>query len=205
LPAVRLQDPPFSDEGGKDYHIAEIAHIFAALDDGPRANPAVDHKERAAYQNLILLCPNCHTEVDKAPELFPDAVIRQWKASHKEEIQKALGIVMLKTREEARARIEPFLRTNRAIFEALNPNKNYRENPEAEEALVWKRKMKADIIPNSKTVLMLLDVNRALLKPEEMHTVEQFRQHVSDMIERHLGENASVASRFPDGMNQLLA
>lgn len=55
--------------------VAEMAHIFAAQDDGPRANPELTEEERGAFANLILLCANCHTVIDKAPEAFPDSAI----------------------------------------------------------------------------------------------------------------------------------
>jgi len=44
--------------------IGDIAHIEAASDKGPRANKAKAKRERDEYDNLILLCKNCHTRLD---------------------------------------------------------------------------------------------------------------------------------------------
>lgn len=67
------QNPGCSNElfvgaAGKSIHIAEMAHVFAANDSGPRAKPDLSKEERGAFENLVMLCANCHTRVDKAPD-----------------------------------------------------------------------------------------------------------------------------------------
>jgi hypothetical protein len=193
----------FSDRGGEDYHIAEMAHIFAAVDGGPRAKTSLGKAERAKYDNLILLCPNCHTEIDKAPNLFPDETIACWKAEHSKIIQDVLGVARFGSREEARKYIEPLLEQNHAIFKAIGPDNEYRENPEAEEARVWKRKIVSEIIPNNQAILLAIDANYELVDQGERPTVEQFRQHVTDLIGRHLDGAEHVATRFPIAINSL--
>lgn len=44
--------------------IGDIAHIEAASDRGPRANPKRSKGARDEYDNLILLCKNCHARLD---------------------------------------------------------------------------------------------------------------------------------------------
>ncbi|MCA1908290.1 MAG: HNH endonuclease [Magnetospirillum sp.] len=190
----------FSEEGGPDYHIAEMAHIMAAADDGPRPNADLTAEDRATYDNLILLCPNCHTEIDKEPAAFPDDMLREWKQGHKDKIRAALGIINFSSRQSVRNFIEPLLRRNRAIFDAYGPDNTYRENPEAEEARVWQRMMVSQIIPNNQSILMVLDSNISLMNEGDLKTLELFRQHVDDLVERHLGEDRTVASRFPSDM-----
>ena len=58
-----------------------MAHVFAAADDGPRANAELTEAERGRYDNLILLCPTCHTIIDKASDEYPDATILRWKTT----------------------------------------------------------------------------------------------------------------------------
>lgn len=195
--------PLFSDEKAIDYHIAEMAHIFAATDGGPRTKEELDDADRAKYENLILLCPSCHTEIDKAPESFPDTLIAEWKRSHRDTIKRALGVTKFSSRRELRAFVEPLLGRNRSIFDAFSPKHAYHENPEAEEARVWRRKMVSQIIPNNQAILIAIDFNRDLATPSERETIELFRQHVDDLVERHLGENRSVASRFPGAMESI--
>jgi triacylglycerol esterase/lipase EstA (alpha/beta hydrolase family) len=194
----------FSDQNVADYHIGEMAHIVAASIVGPRANKDVDPEERAEYNNLILLCPSCHTEIDKAPEVFSIELIQDWKANHKTRIVDAIGIPTFDNRNEARNYVAKILRTNEVIFDKLNPDLSYRENPEAEEAVVWKRKMVSQIIPNNQKILLFSEINIHLLDEEELITLEYFRQHVDDLIERHLGNNLGKAGRFPIKMNDIL-
>lgn len=186
-----------------EYHLAEIAHIFAATDGGPRANQEIGHQDRASYENLILLCPSCHTEIDKAPEAFPASVIIEWKSKHIETIKNAFGMAKVQTREEARSLIVPYFARNKAIFNQLNPDKPYRENPEAEEAEVWKRKMLSHIIPNNKLILLAIETNRDLLIESEFETVELFRLHIDDLIERHIGSDQTTGSRFPNAITRI--
>ncbi|MBF0155545.1 MAG: HNH endonuclease, partial [Magnetococcales bacterium] len=44
--------------------IGKIAHIIAHSDVGPRADPEFPQERRDEYENLILLCANCHDIVD---------------------------------------------------------------------------------------------------------------------------------------------
>lgn len=180
-----------------------MAHIFAAKDAGPRANTDLAMADRAGYRNLILLCPHCHTEVDKAPDTFPNGMIRDWKDRHKERIRAALGAGEFATRQEARAYIERLLRANQTVFDMYGPDSSYRENPEAEQASVWQRKMLSQIILNNETVLFALDANSRLMRPNERKTKELLRQHVADLIERHFGRNLTICSRFPPAMAEM--
>lgn len=193
----------FSDESGEDYHIAEMAHIFAAVNGGPRSPQKMSSKERAHYRNLILLCPNCHTEIDKAPTSFTDKIIEEWKSSHKETIKAAIGVVKFKSRTDIQGYLLPLFAKNKTIFTTHGPSNSYHENPEAEEAVVWKRKMLSQIIPNNQQILLAIDTNLNLFDTDEQVTVELFRQHLDDLIERHLGENSSIASRFPSEIIKL--
>lgn len=193
----------FSDEDEVDYHIAEMAHILAAKDGGPRAAPEASADERASYNNLILLCPNCHTTIDKCPERFPDEKLRDWKLRHKTVIAKAIGVQSVSSRDEALEFLDPLLRANKMIHQTHGPDNYYRENPEAEEAEIWKRKVIHQIIPNNQKMLLFIDKNICLVNENERETVELFRQHLDDLIERHLGNNEGIASRYPPGMNAL--
>lgn len=194
----------FSDQNLADYHIGEMAHIIAASDKGPRADKNINAESKAEYENLILLCPSCHTEIDKAPEVFPIELVMEWKANHKSRIVEAIGIPKFNNRFEARTYIMKLLRANKIIFDTLNPDLPYREIPVAEEAVVWKRKMRSQIIPNSQKTLLALDTNIHLLTDKELIIIEHFRQHVNDLIDRHMGDNKGIASRFPVKMDDIL-
>jgi SMODS-associated and fused to various effectors sensor domain len=70
--------------------IGDIAHVNAAADDGPRAEPGMTPAERNAYENLILLCKNCHTRVDGQPGANPVARLHAVKDAHEAWVRASL-------------------------------------------------------------------------------------------------------------------
>lgn len=69
-------------ELGKPALLGEAAHIIAEREDGPRGTNILDLSERDSYFNLILLCPTCHTAVDKDPGAYPPEKLHMLKAQH---------------------------------------------------------------------------------------------------------------------------
>ncbi len=182
-----------------------MAHIIAASGKGPRANATVTQADKGSYDNLILLCANCHTTIDKAPGDFPDNLIREWKRKHVERINSIFGAVEYPDRASARKAIEPALMENRAVFDKYGPNNDYSQNPESELARVWRRKVRSIILPNNRKVLVILDANRCHLSQIEAEKLEAFRQHIDDLEAKHIGEGSGdAASRFPAGMSEIL-
>lgn len=182
-----------------------MAHIFAATDRGPRAMPGLSAADRGAYENLILLCPSCHTIIDKAGDVYPDNLIRNWKHEHKAAIAAAFGAISYADRRLARGAIEPLLVENKTIFDSYGPNQDYLVNPESDMAVVWKRKVLSHILPNNYKLLAILDANRTHLTTTERKVLERFRQHVDDIEQRHVGgAPASVGTTFPEAMSKLL-
>jgi hypothetical protein len=165
----------------------------------------VSRADKGSYDNLILLCANCHTTIDKAPVDFPDNRIREWKRRHVERINSLFGAVEYRDRASARKAIEPALTENRAVFDQYGPNNDYRQDPESELAKVWQRKIRAIILANNRKVLAILDANRGHINDAEAKTLEAFRQHIDDLEAKHIGEgNGDVASRFPAAMSDIL-
>lgn len=194
----------FVDADGKTVHVAEMAHVFAANDSGPRADPTLTEAERGSFANLVMLCANCHTIVDKAPEAYPDALMIRWKAEHAAKLAALFGVVARSDRAAARADVEPLLVENRAIFDDYGPHIEAARDPESGAAERWRRKMLNRILPNNARILAILDANRRLLRPEEQGTVERFRQHVEDLETVHVTGERVDASRFPEALVGIL-
>jgi hypothetical protein len=176
--------------GSRVVHVTELAHVFAAMDEGPSANAQLSEAERGAFENLILLCPTCHTMVDKAESDFPPELLKEWKESHAEELVRVFRAPRYATRADTRAHIDYVLEQNRAIFRALNPDLDPQAVPEAEKAAEWEAMMRDHIIPNNRRVLAIIDVNSEQLGFDELVVVEQFRQHVYDQEARHFTDAA---------------
>lgn len=194
----------FVDADGKSIHIAEMAHVFAASNDGPRANSGLSQAHRGAFDNLIMLCAICHTIVDKAPEAYPDTMMLAWKRSHAQKLATMFGAVEYERRETARRVIAPLLAQNRAIFDRYGPHIDAAEDPESGASERWRRKMLTHILPNSNKLLAILDANRRLLGADELLALEAFRQHIDDLEAFHIEGLNEDASRFPAAMAGIL-
>jgi hypothetical protein len=187
----------FDEAEGKRFLIAELAHVFAAQDDGPRPNPELSEEERGAFENLIVLCANCHTMVDKASEAFPDSMMKRWKREHEHKLLHLFGVQKFEERESVQETVEPLLIENRTVFEMYGPHIEEAQNPESGAAEQWKRKMLTIIIPNNRKVLSFVDANRHLLSDNEKVTKEKFRQHIDDLEAFHIEDARQNSSRFP--------
>lgn len=64
--------------------ISQICHIEAASEKGPRFNPDMDDDDRRHYNNLVLLCSECHNIIDNKENeaRFPVALLKEWKITH---------------------------------------------------------------------------------------------------------------------------
>ena len=70
--------------------IGEMGHIAASSDAGPRANVELDARDRDKYENLILLCRNCHRKVDTLKRSYPEERLLEIKANHEAWVRTAL-------------------------------------------------------------------------------------------------------------------
>jgi hypothetical protein len=184
--------------------IGEMAHVFAASDAGPRQDPQMTKAERGAFDNLIMLCPTCHTLVDKSEDRFPDATILSWKREHMRCIADVLGTPTFDSRASARRWLEERLRANRIVHQQYGPHGEHRFDPESELAGVWRRKVVEHIIPVNRRILAALDANTELLRPGERDVRERLRQHVDDLESFHIWGIESARQRFPPEVNEVL-
>lgn len=193
----------FVETGDKNIHIAEMAHVFSASDTGPRANVELTPEQRGTYENLILLCANCHTTIDKAEGDFPDDLILEWKRDHTEKIENTFGVATCESRADAKALVEPILRENGTIFEIYGPRGECRFNPESDMPDHWLRKIRSNILPNNRKILAMSDANRVHMTADELSTLEMYRQHVDDFESKHIGEYKVGGIQFPTEMSNI--
>lgn len=66
----------------------ELAHNVAASPDGPRGDPVRSKELVDDPENLIMLCPGCHTKIDKGgAKLYPEELLRSWKLAHEAAVE----------------------------------------------------------------------------------------------------------------------
>ncbi|MFU1779868.1 hypothetical protein ACM16X_00660 [Haloarcula japonica] len=72
--------------------IGVIAHIHARSENGPRFDPSLSEAERDEFSNLMVLCPNHHTRIDKNPDKYPPEKLKRWKEDHEKQTTKEFDI-----------------------------------------------------------------------------------------------------------------
>jgi hypothetical protein len=181
---------------GDAVRLAEVAHIVAASDAGPRGDERVGSEELIGFDNLILLCPNCHTIVDRAPAEFPVERMRQWKSEHETQLRSLLEVKRFDTRAEALVELRRLLASGRVAHATYGPGSPASAHPES--AATWRREVTEVILPNNTRVSALFELNASLLRSEEFEAVGQFDAHRRGLEARHLGVDVGVAApRFP--------
>lgn len=187
----------------KTIHFGEMAHVIAASSEGPRGDKLADEESLKAWDNIILLCANCHTSVDKSEADYPVETLRAWKNQRQVEVEKAVGVSKFSTRDEVRAAIEPYADESNAIHRLIGPDNDYRFDPDAEEAAMWRAAVASTIIPNHARILRIIDANQALLRDDEKATVAEYKLHVKGLLHRHEGGGAVRTVRYPKAMEHL--
>lgn len=64
--------------------IGEQAHIISSKPNGPRGNIPIAQSEIDSYENLILLCPTHHAEIDKNVDYWTVEKLKEIKNRHEE-------------------------------------------------------------------------------------------------------------------------
>ncbi|RRQ79350.1 HNH endonuclease [Streptomyces griseofuscus] len=179
--------------------IAERAHIVAHSDDGPRANLETSQAFRDDPANIVLLCPNCHTKIDKAPESYPVEFLIKAKKARQQAISHIGGTASFSTRSDARKAAVRILLRNAMCFKAKGPDSETGSIESRERAAVWSDCVLNEIVPNNRLLVALVEVNEDLATSEEIETAELLRQHTDALESKHRGDPLlGPAPRFPE-------
>jgi hypothetical protein len=73
------------------FPIGEQAHIVGKEEGSARSGSILSVNERDSYHNLILLCPNHHTLVDKNPDDYPIEKLHMFKSQHEYWVESTLS------------------------------------------------------------------------------------------------------------------
>lgn len=166
--------------------IIEIAHI-----------QPYSKTENNAYENLIILCPNCHTDFDKNFAHKPEEV-KNWKKTREIELER-LFAKHFHTFEELNQKIKPLLLENKTIFE------NYFLN---DHKKTWDL-FEGTILSNNKKIKTILSNNLDLIQYHNnshysnANIVHTFLIHI-DEFEKTRPENEKARFvLFPEEINSL--
>lgn len=191
-------------ESGEITNVEELAHIISQKEDGPRGEDVLPMSQRDEYNNIILLCPTCHTIVDKNPELYPVDTIRKWKREHEESIKNLFVSPKFETREAARKYVLPLFAEDKAIFDEYGPySKNAEKDPLATEQ-EWERLSIQKLIPNNRKIESVVAQNLDILTEDEMMLFIQFKIHREGFENNKLsGDVNGTVPTFPVGFENI--
>jgi hypothetical protein len=108
------------DEGGT--LLGKVAHICAAKKNGSRFDPVMDNEARRAFENLLVLCGECHDIIDdlNRESEFPPEMVRSWKTAHEARFQRAERELFNRYRDTTRDAVPTYPSTLYALAVAVN-------------------------------------------------------------------------------------
>lgn len=160
--------------------IIEIAHI------APYCKTADN-----SFENLILLCPSCHTDFDKNHAFTPEEVLG-WKRIRGEELEKMFS-KKCASFEELKKEVVPLLLENQTIFKSYYLKEN---------KVLWD-KFEATILSNNRKIKMLFSVNLDLFQcnQKKSHSnlayIQTFMRHIDEFEATRIDEEKSREVLFP--------
>jgi hypothetical protein len=90
LPECRIELFVTEDEYDPICVIGEMGHVTASSNAGPRGKADMGLRARDEYENLILLCRNCHIKIDTLKRSYPEGRLQEIKANHEAWVRTAL-------------------------------------------------------------------------------------------------------------------
>lgn len=128
-----------------------------------------------SFENLVVLCPNCHTDFDKN-HAFTGEEVLSWKKIRREELERFFG-KKFATFDELKNEVVPLLLENKGIYE----NYYLTDNRELWDLFEYK------ILANNKKLELLFSKNLSLIQHYEMADwnsnlviVNKFLNHVKE-------------------------
>jgi hypothetical protein len=166
--------------------IAEKAHIIPYCE-----------TEDNSFENLILLCPNCHTNFDKN-KAFNEDDVKKWKIQRQEEISKIFS-QKFETFDKLEEFVKPILEENKTIYE----NYYIKNNPK-----LWK-KFEGKILVNNQKLKLIFQKNKNLFQQHSdkelsnLEIINQFILHVDEFRDTREDDEKIRAILFPSRINSI--
>lgn len=150
-----------------------------------------------SFENIVLLCPNCHTNYDKN-KAFDVEEVRRWKHLRRREIQKVFG-KKYSTFGELQQAIKPLLEENKILYEQyyIGANKNRWDSVEPQ------------ILANNRAIKNLLQENRRLIQRNSekeysnLEIVNLYLAHIDEFETTRGTEEKNRKILFPAEINSI--
>ncbi|MFQ6860580.1 MAG: HNH endonuclease signature motif containing protein [Beduini sp.] len=150
-----------------------------------------------SFENLVVLCPNCHKDFDKNYSFSPEEV-KNWKKIRREEVDK-LFCKKFASFDDLKKEVAPLLLENKIIYESYYLGNN-RE--------LWD-KFEVKVLANNRKLRKLFEQNLYLIQrhPEESYSnleyIFSFMQHVDEFETTRSDEEKIRQILFPREINSM--
>lgn len=127
-----------------------------------RHDPSQNPAERDDYENLILLCPNHHTLIDKPEneDRYSVDSLKAMKMEHENFVNGRLEKLQFANKKEVAAYLYPRMKENHEVFTNFGPHSEIaRKNPESDAHGIWLSERLGTIIPNNRRMLNVIEAN----------------------------------------------
>ena len=162
--------------------IADMAHIIEDKDDGD-----------VSFENLLLLCKNCHNTIDANRTETTIGTLQNWKDNRNREIEEHFA-----QRYDSFVRLTeavvPILKRNGQIFESYGPESGGPDNEDRHE--LW-LKFEAELISNNRRLELILTHSIYLLPIDNRRIVESFVSHSREFAETRGDTQIKRVNLFP--------
>lgn len=169
--------------------IAEMAHIKPHAEGGD-----------TSAGNLILLCRNCHRQIDDARAGHTQAILRQWKANRNSDIRRKFA-QKYATFDQLRDAIVPLLKRNGDIFDDFGPATDSAEiHDEIHDLWV---KFEPELIANNEQISAMLNANLKLLHYNNRDVVNRFNRHAQEFVATRGTSDGIRVNLFPGELRSI--
>lgn len=189
----------FAESMGKCMNPACQKDLFTYSGDIAKKAHIIEHYKTAdnSFENLILLCPNCHTNFDKN-QAFNKETVLEWKRIRREQVEKFF-CKKFNSFDELKEQVHPLLSENKGVYE------NYYISGKKE---LWD-KFEYKILINNKKLKHLLSSNYHLIQQsyEEKYSnlayVEKFIIHINEFELTRSDKEKIRSVLFPKEINSM--
>ena len=150
-----------------------------------------------SFDNLVLLCPNCHTNFDKNNAFTPQEIL-SWKKTRQEELKNFFE-KKFTTFEELEAAVVPLLMENKTIYENY-----YKKNNKK----LWD-KFEPVILINNRKLKLLLKTNLNLIQKQQeewysnLVSIHLFMVHIEEFEATRGDDEKNREILFPVEINSI--
>jgi hypothetical protein len=181
-------------EASKAYSVGEMAHVIARSAGGPRGDGTGGGD---TYDNLILLCPTDHRDVDKAEGEFPPELLHEWKRTHEARTRAFGSEQSFQSAEALGKAVRALLAKNHAIWREFGPASNAAQNdPVSNVHALWELRRADRIVPNNRTIMNMVGANESLLTEAQLAAFAEFCVH-AESFEVHVHSAIDTYPLFP--------